>query len=87
MHEIINAEYEGNFKINLFFDSGKSGVVDFSEYINIGGVFELFKDEEYFKKFYIDPEVKTLCWPDEIDLDPDVLYSKATGEPLPGWMK
>ena len=35
----------------------------------------------------LDPEIKTLCWPDEIDFDPDVLYYKATGEPLPEWMK
>ncbi|HPR37294.1 MAG TPA: DUF2442 domain-containing protein [Spirochaetota bacterium] len=87
MHEIVNAEYAGDYKIKLFFDSGKSGIVDFSAYRNRGGVFELFKSEEYFKKFYIDHEIKTLCWPDEIDFDPDMLYYKATGEPLPEWMK
>ena len=37
------------------------------------------KEEKY-------PEIKTLCWPDEIDFDPDELYYKATGEPFPEWM-
>ncbi len=87
MHEVVNAEYTGNYKIKIFFDSGKSGIVVFLDYRNRGGVFELFKNEEYFKKFYVDPEIKTLCWPDKIDFDPDVLYYKATGEPLPEWMK
>ncbi len=87
MHQIMNAEYAGNFKIKIFFESGKSGIVDFSGYREKGGVFDLFRNEEYFKKFYIDSEIKTLCWPGDIDLDPDVLYYKATGKPLPDWMK
>jgi len=28
-----------------------------------------------------------LTWNDEIDVAPEVLYSEATGEGLPGWMQ
>ena len=37
----------------------------------------------YFAQVAVDPEAHTLVWPHGVDLDPDVLYSEATGTPLP----
>jgi hypothetical protein len=31
----------------------------------------------------VDPEAGTIVWPNGVDLCPDVLYSEATGTPLP----
>ena len=31
----------------------------------------------------VDPDIGTLVWPNEVDFCPDVLYSEATGIPLP----
>ncbi|MEK6575494.1 MAG: DUF2442 domain-containing protein [Chloroflexota bacterium] len=31
----------------------------------------------------VDPEIGTLVWPNDVDFDPDVLYSEATHTPIP----
>jgi len=84
--DILNAEYLNDYKIRIFFDNGKSGIVDFNKYINKGGAFTKLKDIEFFKKFSIDPEVFVLKWGNYIDMAPEEIYSEATGEPLPQWM-
>ena len=38
------------------------------------GVFEPMKDPEYFARAYVDPETRTVAWPNGVDLDPCVLY-------------
>ena len=47
------------------------------------GVFAPLEDVEFFKKVTVDPEIGTLVWPNGVDFCPDVLYSQATGKPLP----
>jgi len=84
--DIKNAEYLEDYKIKIFFDNGKSGIVDFKKYIKCGGIFEKLNDIEFFKKFSIDPEVFVIKWGNEIDIAPEEIYSEATGEPLPSWM-
>lgn len=84
--DIQYAEYCGEYKIKLTFADGKKGIVDFSRYVSRGGVFQRFKDINYFKNFVVDPEVKTLVWNNEIDIAPETLYSAATNDPLPQWM-
>lgn len=84
--DLIKAEYIDKYQIRLFFDNGRSGIVDFTKFINRGGIFSKLKDPDYFKNFSIDPELFILKWSNEIDIAPEVLYSEATGEPLPSWM-
>jgi hypothetical protein len=48
-----------------------------------GGVFAPLHDVEYFSQVRVDPEIGTIVWPNDVDLDPDVLYSQATGKPIP----
>jgi hypothetical protein len=84
--DITNAEYLNDYKIRIFFDNGKSGIINFNKYISRGGVFSKLRDIEYFKKFSVDPEVFVLKWGNEIDIAPEEIYSEATGEPLPSWM-
>jgi len=85
-YEAIKAEYVEDYKLEITFEDGKIGIVDFREYIEKEGVFSRFSDIDYFKKFYINKEVGILCWPDDLDIAPEILYHKATGEPLPAWM-
>mgnify|MGYP005634488271 FL=1 len=87
LHDVISAKYEGNYRIALTFDDGKKGIVDFSEYPLKGGVFDRFKDIDFFKNFWINDELGTLTWQNDIDVAPEKLYSKATGNPLPKWME
>jgi hypothetical protein len=43
IHDVVRTVYKGDYKIELEFDDGKRGVVDFSKYLEKGGVFEHFR--------------------------------------------
>ncbi|MFH1441335.1 MAG: DUF2442 domain-containing protein [Candidatus Omnitrophota bacterium] len=62
-------------------------MVDFSAYTKKSGVFEKFKDVNFFKSFQLDREIGNLTWNGEIDIAPETLYSEATHTPLPEWLK
>ena len=85
--DVVSAEYCGDYKIKITFEDGKSGIVDFSSYLKKGGVFEKFKNIDFFKSFSIDNEVGVLTWKNEIDIAPETLYSAATNSSLPNWMQ
>lgn len=87
IHDVINATYKGEYRIELEFDDGQRGVVDFSKYLNRGGVFSHFQDLDYFRSFEVDSELGTLTWGGAIDIAPETLYSEATGTDLPAWME
>lgn len=84
--DVISANYKGGYKIEVTFEDGAKGIVDFSKYLSKGGVFEKFKDIEFFKSFKINEELGVLTWGDEIDIAPETLYAEATGTQLPNWM-
>ena len=84
--DVISAHYKGEYKIEVTFEDGARGIVDFSRYLLRGGVFERFNDIEFFKNFKINEELGVLTWGNEIDIAPETLYAEATNAPLPGWM-
>ncbi|MBI5606278.1 MAG: DUF2442 domain-containing protein [Deltaproteobacteria bacterium] len=85
LKDVISASYKDGYKIEVTFEDGASGIVDFSKYLSKGGVFEKFKDIEFFENFKINDELGVLTWGDEIDIAPETLYAEATGSPLPNW--
>ena len=87
MHDVVAASYKGGYKIEVTFDDGNGGVVDFSSYLDRGGVFDRFKDIIFFKNFKINQDLGVLTWQDEIDIAPETLYAEATRTSLPNWMK
>jgi hypothetical protein len=87
IHDIVGAVYKGGYSIELEFDDGKRGVVDFSEYSEKGGVFERFKDPDFFRSFSVNTDLGTLTWGDEVDIAPETLYAQATGSGFPEWME
>lgn len=84
--DIISARYVNAYSIELTFENGRSGVVDFTKFIGKGGVFSRLSDLDFFKRFRVNEELGIITWDEEIDVAPEVLYSEATGEPLPHWM-
>ena len=86
LHDVVSATYKGDYRIELTFDNGERGVVDFSPYLQREGVFKRFRDISFFREFRVDPELGTLTWSGEIDVAPETLYAQATGSPLPDWM-
>ncbi len=86
LHDVVAASYQNDYRVEITFDDGACGIVDFSHYLERGGVFERFHDINYFRQFEVNPELGTLTWPDGIDVAPETLYAQATGTPLPTWM-
>ena len=77
----IEAEYIERYRIKLVFTDGKSGIIDLEQYISDGEIFEPVQSVENFKKFTV--EFGTLTWNDgSIDIAPETLYEKTTGEPI-----
>ncbi|MEP7234280.1 MAG: DUF2442 domain-containing protein [Ignavibacteriota bacterium] len=68
-----------DYRLFIRFADGAEGTIDLSD-IPRDGVFEQWSAPGFFQKVFIDPKTGTLAWPGEIDLDPYVLYSRATGQ-------
>ena len=68
---VIDAEYRGNYVINVRFNDGTIKDIDFSNWLT-GGIFEELKDIKKFKKFFI--EGMTITWPNGADVAPETLY-------------
>ena len=86
IHDVVSARYRTAYKIEVVFDDGRSGIVDFSRYVERGGVFERFRDIEFFRNVKVDEELGVLTWEGAVDVAPETLYAEALGEPLPEWM-
>ena len=87
LHDVVSAVYRGGYAIELEFDDGQRGIVDFSKYLKRGGVFKRFNDMSFFRNFSIDEELGILTWGGEIDIAPETLYAEAAGCALPEWME
>jgi hypothetical protein len=74
MNDVKEIEYKGGFIYRVVFDDGRSGDVDFSEYIGRGPVFEPLRDMSFFRKARI--EGGTISWPNGADVAPETLYEK-----------
>lgn len=72
------------YRLELTFKNGEKAELDFRHrVVGRGGIFALLEEIDYFKRVQVDPEIGTPVWPNGIDFCPDVLYSEATGTPLP----
>lgn len=81
---ITHVRHIKDYVLELTFADGAKGQLDFAKKIvGRGGVFIPLQNVDFFKQVQVDPEAKTLVWPNNVDLDPDVLYSEVTGIPLP----
>jgi hypothetical protein len=74
LFDIVAAQYIDDYRVSVTFENGKKGIIDFSPYVNSGGVFKLLVNKDYFKKFYINEDLGTICWPNGADVAPESLY-------------
>ncbi len=81
---ITNVRYIEEYRLLITFADGLEAELDFRDQImGRGGVFAALEESEFFRRVSVDPEAKTLVWPNGVDFCPDVLYSEATGRPIP----
>ena len=67
-----------DYRLWIAFSDGVEGVADLSEFAG-KGVFERWNDYREFQKVHIGPDGE-IAWSDEVDLCPDALYLKVTGQ-------
>lgn len=67
----------------LRFQDGASGEVDVRKLVTFDGVFAPLADEHFFRSVRVNEETRTVHWPNDADLDSDVLYALVTGRGLP----
>jgi len=82
LKDIVEARSTEGHRLHLRFEDGIEGEVDLSELLQFKGVFAPLRDPKEVRKVTVHPELGTVCWPNGADLDPDVLYSLLTGEPI-----
>jgi len=83
LKDIVEARALDGYRLYLRFENGVQGEVDLGAIVRFDGVFAPLKDRANFEQVRVNPELGTVCWPGGADLDPDVLYARITGKPLP----
>jgi hypothetical protein len=86
-HDVVSVKCLDEFRLELVFDDGKSGILDCKPIIARGGVFARLDDPEVFKTAKVHEELGVVTWDGEVDIAPETAYSLATGSPLPEWME
>jgi hypothetical protein len=69
---IKSAKYLSDYKLWIAFDDGTAGEVDLVDELK-GSMFEPLKDLAEFQNVFVDPELKTVVWPNGADLAPEFL--------------
>ena len=81
--EITRVEPREGHTLRLWFSDGAVKEVNLGDLFSRGGVLaQIRADRSVFEAVRINPDSRTVEWPGEIDLDPDVLYGHA--EPASG---
>ncbi|MBH8553491.1 DUF2442 domain-containing protein [Nostocaceae cyanobacterium CENA357] len=83
LKDIIAVEPRENYQLHIRFEDGIEGVVDISKIVQFTRVFAPLQDKEYFATVEVNPEYGTIQWESGADLDPDVIYSLITKQPIP----
>ena len=73
--QLIDARLAGEHRLWLSYDDGRQGEVDLSGELS-GAVFEPLRDQEFFKRFTLNPDFHTLQWPNGADFAPEFLLDK-----------
>ena len=60
--------------VRVTFDDGLVREWEFMSGRHEGTAFEPFNDPDFFRQARVDPECRTVVWPNGVDLDPVVLH-------------
>ncbi|HEV7486210.1 MAG TPA: DUF2442 domain-containing protein [Thermoanaerobaculia bacterium] len=70
---VAESRYLNDGQFELTFNDGRCGVADLRGTLS-GPVFEPLRDPEFLARGTVDPETRTLCWPNGADIAPEYLY-------------
>ena len=75
MNAVITVRHVSGFKLWLGFSDGTEGEVDLSAEL-WGPVFEPLADPAVFAQVAVNPELRTIAWPNGADFAPEFLYTQ-----------
>jgi hypothetical protein len=76
--KITGAKAVGGYRLQVGFDDGVCGIVDFSDYAGLG-VFAAWLKPGLFEQVFVTKN-GALAWPGELDLCSDAIYLRLTGK-------
>jgi hypothetical protein len=82
MKDVIEVKALAGLRLHIRFEDGVTGELDLKELVCFEGVFAPLREPARFAEVRVHPELGTICWPNGADLDPDVLYSRISGQPI-----
>jgi Protein of unknown function (DUF2442) len=71
--KVTDAKHIDGGKFELAFSDGRRGRVDLSGVFE-GPMFEPLRDPDFLARGTLDPETRTLTWPNGADVAPEYLY-------------
>jgi hypothetical protein len=71
--DVTKSKYLHDSQFELTFSDGRRGVIDLKGVLE-GPVFEPLRDPGFLALGMLDPETRTLCWPNGADVAPEYLY-------------
>ena len=80
LHRITTLELAGQYSLKLRFADGLERTVDL-EPVLAGELYGPLKDPLLFAQAALDPEVRTVVWPNGADFDPATLHDWPEHEP------
>jgi hypothetical protein len=75
MVAVTAVEPLAEYTLRLTFDDGTERVVHLADELG-GPIGEPLRDPAYFWQVRVDPELRTIVWPNGFDLDPNVLHAR-----------
>jgi hypothetical protein len=73
----IAVEVIGEYKLRVTFKDGLVGDIDFTGR-KWRGVSESLAHPAFFAQARVDPEIRTVAWPNGYDMAPETLYERAS---------
>jgi len=86
LRDVVSVQPLSDHRLRVTFDDGVEGIVNVRDLVQLTGVFKPLEDAAFFSQVKVNAELGTVCWPNDADLDSDVLYSKVTGAPIPQYV-
>jgi hypothetical protein len=83
LKDIVAAQPIAPYQIHVSFEDGIAGTIDIRDLIEFEGIFAPLQDPNYCAAVQLNPEIGSIFWENGADLDPDVLYSIVSGQPIP----
>ena len=78
--QVVQVSARPEFVLEIHFNTGDKGCLPLSKHLHFTGYFAPLAQREFFQQVFVDHG--TLCWPNNIDLDPVVVHAWTMGEPI-----